>query len=63
MRLLRAFAGLVCAGFGGQVFIAEVLGNVFPRLGLGLGRDAHRVGSHIGNEAGMAFASNFYAFV
>ncbi len=63
MRLLRAFTGLVRAGFGGQVFIAEVLGNVCPRLGLSLGGDTHRIRSHIGNESGMAFVSDFNSFV
>ena len=63
MGILRPALGLILAGLGGIVALAVALHDKALCRRLRLGRDAERVGTHVGNETHRAHARNVHAFI
>ena len=64
MRFLRVLGfGLVEVWFVGQRLGAEIAGDDVAQLAQRFGRQAHRVGTHVADQADCAFFANHHAFV
>ena len=61
--ILRCALGLILAGLGRIVALAVALHDKVLCRRLRLGRDAERVGTHVGNETHRAHTCNVHAFI
>ena len=61
--ILRPTLGLILTGLGGIVALAVALHDKVLCRRLRLGRDAERVGTHVGNQTHRAHACNVHAFI
>ena len=63
MGVLRRFFLGEDPGLGGLIFRAVAAGDIGPRRGGSLCGDAQRVGTHIGDETGVALALQLHALI